>query len=505
VSILFDQAPSAQDPTVPAYFGDLNLDQIIDSIVAGRDEYDLKPLYRQHLREPTAIEYRQDILRDAENAAVRSCLDTFAEGMRACRANSAQAGKLRERYQRERFVLDAVASYCAAVRQLSDELTEVELTSRGMLQLRVYLNKHVASDGFRTMVDETAAVQDALSRVSYSIHTLGFRVTVRRYNDEADYSSEVQKTFERFEQGAVKDYHVKFFEHVDMNHVEASILELVARLYPEEFGALDRHFGRYSDQLDPVILRFEREVQFYLSYLDYTKRFTESGLAFSRPRISADSKAVSIKNTFDLALANILVQNDAAVVCNDFSLSGAERIFVVSGPNQGGKTTFARTFGQAHYLASLGLLVPGEDARLYLFDELFTHFEKEEDLGDFTGKLEDDLVRAHEIFAHATSSSIIIMNEIFTSTTLQDAAFLGTKVLERVTALDALCVYVSFVDELASMSEATVSMVSTVNPQDPAERTYKVVRQPADGLSYAIAIAQKYGLTYERLKDRISA
>lgn len=162
-------------------------------------------------------------------------------------------------------------------------------------------------------------------------------------------------------------------------------------------------------------------------------------------------------------------------------------------------------FGELHHLASLGLPVPARTARLFLPDHVLTHFEREEDVETLRGKLEDELFRMRRLLERASSESVVVLNESFGSTSLGDALLIGTEIMQRILDRDCLGVYVTFVDELASLGEQTVSMVSQVVPDDPAQRTFVIVRQPADGLAYAWAIAEKYALTYSQLQERIAS
>jgi hypothetical protein len=490
---------------MPDCFADLNLDQTIEAITAGRQEYDLKPFFYNALNDIDTIKYRHEIFRDLENETLFEGIRAFAQEMRTVRSHLSLIDKLYYKFHKEGWFLETVSMYCDAVNCLLHDLTPLDLKSRGLSAFREYLTDYANSSLFTVLLEETKKLKAALSEVKYCLLIKGSRVKVRKYESEIDFRPEVEKTFEKFKQGAVKNYRVEFRTDTGMNHVEAQALDFVAKLYPDVFLSLDNYFTKNGHFLDEAIGVFDREIQFYIAYLGYVATFKRGGLKFCYPQMTTQDKEVYDDEGFDVALAYKLLAERSSVVCNDFYLKDKERIFVVSGPNQGGKTTFARTFGQLHYLAALGCPVPGREARLFLFDRIFTHFEKEESIHNLRGKLQDDMVRIHHILSQGTSNSIIIMNEIFTSTTLQDAVSLGKKILEKIMRLDLLCVCVTFIEEWASLSEKTVSMVSTVVPDNPALRTYKIVRRPADGLSYAISIAEKYRLTYDSLKERIKS
>ena len=503
VSILFVADQGDREPVgPPACFGDLNLDQVVAAVTGGRQEYRLESFFSALLDEPEEIAYRHEVFRDLADEHLRGVVEAFAEAMRNVRRHDRMVGRLHYARQRQAWFLDAVALYCGAVKRLAEDLRRLEPRSRGFGAVCDHLVAYVRSDRFTALAAEATRIKRALAEVEYCLQVRSGSVRVSRYESEPDYGAVVEGFFAKFRQGTGQDVRSEATDSADMNHVEAQILDQLARLFPQVFQDLTDFCTRNRAWLDETVARFDREVQFYLAYGEVVERLTRAGLRFCFPEVGS-CKEVRAADTFDLALALSLVGDNQPVVCNEFHLDEPERIIVVSGPNQGGKTTFARTFGQLHVLARLGCPVPGRRARLFLCDELHTHFERAEDITDLRSKLENDLVRIHDVLRRATPRSIVILNEAFTSTALRDAVFLGQKVLERIVRLDLLCVCVTFIDELARMGPAMVSMVSTVNPQDPTERTYKVVRRPADGRVYAVAIAEKYGLTYERLKERI--
>ncbi|MGH8428157.1 MAG: MutS-related protein [Gammaproteobacteria bacterium] len=497
-----EKAPTA---TQPACFPDLHLDSTVAGIAVGKEQYDLKPYYYLPVCEVEDVTFRQEVMRALDDSpTLFGNIERFAALMETMRRYLAQSDNLRNALQKKRWFLDAAACYCAAVVQLSHDLADAGITASGLSRFSRDLDRYLSSAAFQTLAGETEQLNNGLRAIRYSVLIDSLRVQVRPCRDERDYGAEVTETFRPFRQDEEgENTKSKRSGSAELGTVEASILECVAKLNPETFGELDRYVMAHENFADPTVVVFDREIQFYVAYLEYLAPFRKVGLNFCYPRVVKNSKDVFDEEGFDLALAAALLERDSVPVCNDFYLKGKERIIVVSGPNQGGKTTFSRSFAQLHYLASLGCPVPGTRAQLFLADAILTHFEKGETGLDGRGKLEDDLFRIQAILERATPDSIVILNEIFDSTTVRDARLLSHKIMDKIARLDLLCVWVSFLDELASANEKTVSMVGAVVPENPTQRTYRITRQTPNGLAYALSIAEKYGLTSARLKDRL--
>lgn len=506
VSVLFrntDDRAATGRAREPKFFADLALDQVVAAIISGRDEYDLRPFFHMPLSDLDEVWFRHEVMRDLEDQRLFADVTSFATAMRTTRQRLAFAESMSHRRQKERWLLDAADSYCKGVIRLGQALDSEACASRGLQAMRTHVERCVGSTHFTAFRERTLKLKADLASIRYCLVIDGLLVQGKRYEGEPDYAEEVGETFMSFRRDGGREFGFSLGDEGRLNPVEERVLALVAHLHPDVFLDLEAYCVEYREFRDPDVLAFDREIQFYVACLERFRLLRSKGLTFCFPRLS-DEAGVSIGQGFDLALAGNLL-GEALPVPNDIHLDGRERILVVTGPNQGGKTTFARMFGQIHYLASLGCQVPGENVRLRLPDGIYTHFERRERVADLRGKLQDDLLRMLAILEQATDRSVIVINEIFASTTFHDAADLSRKISDIITARDALCMWVTFIDELASMGGKTVSMAGDTDPNSPDRRTYRFVRKPADGRAHALQLARKHRLSSDQIAQRLGA
>ncbi len=485
---------------------DLALNQVFARIDEGAPT--AKSAFREPLGSVPEVKYRQAVFQALDRKPLRSAVENFLRSIAQCDYRDDQAAHARYAYEAELWHLRAVTEYVGLVEIFRIELHEALADSAGQSdgwdQLGRHVAAHQASPAFRALESEAIGLQEEVARVQYNALIRGPKVTVAQTDGEADLETAVLATFERFRQGDVADHRASF-RAPGLDHVQASMLELAARVHPEPFAHLQRFAGKTSQYRDRLLVQFTDEVRFYLAYLDYLEPMRKKGLSICYPTMSSETKKLSVDETWDLALAPRLLKNKEDVVTNDLELREDERILVISGPNQGGKTTMARVFGQLHHLAAIGCPVPGSQAQMYLCDRVLTVFERVERLDTLEGRLGAEVQRLHQMFDEATQRSVIVINEAFASTALHDARILTQDVLERISTLDALAACVTFIDELSRLSDKTVSMVSMVDPEDPAVRTFRVERHVADGRAYARALAAKHGLTLDQIRTRLAA
>jgi len=484
---------------------DLALDQVFARL--GDDAPRAVSAFGVLLKSAADVEYRQAVFRGLEDARVRQVVEVFLEEAQTCMRRDEASAKAHSRFEPELWHLRAVVGYIGAVEAFAEGLAKAlpasGVVSQGWERLVRHVGEYRASPLFGGLEKEALAIEDEFAQLRYNALIRGAKVTVAQTDGEADLGAVVTHVFERFRQGEVTD-HRSTFREPGLDHVQGWILERGAQVHPGPFARLMRFAGNTRGYHDQTLMRFVDEVRFYLAYLDHLIPMRQAGLSVCYPIVSEESKEFTVTEAWDLVLAPRLVKEQhPVVVTNDLTLTGTERIVVISGPNQGGKTTMARVFGQVHFLAALGCPVPGAQAQVFLCDQVLTVFEREEQLDTLEGRLGAEIARLHEVFAEATARTVIVINEAFASTALQDARILTRDVLERISELDAVAVCVTFIDELSRLNEKTVSMVSTVDPSDPAVRTFRVERRVADGLAYARALAAKHELTSEQILTRL--
>jgi DNA mismatch repair protein MutS len=259
------------------------------------------------------------------------------------------------------------------------------------------------------------------------------------------------------------------------------------------------------------------EFTFYLSALDLIEALKEAGLPVCQPEIALkEERVMELEGAYNLNLAlNLLGQGKVGeLVQNDLHMNDDGRIFILTGPNQGGKTVFLQMTGLAQVMAQAGLYVPAARACISPVDAIFTHYPVEERLDLGTGRLGDEAQRLKMIFEHATRSSLVLLNESLASTSPGESLYLAQDVVSALRHVGVRAIYTTHLHELAASEQINqkipgdsrvVSLVaSPSHGEEHARRTYQVIPSPPMGRSYAHEVAERYGITYAQLTKTLA-
>ncbi len=528
----------------PPFFQDLNLDRITERIRLDWGE-EISSFYHYFPENGDCGDYRREVLADIKEAGLYEPLCTFCKAMKRRREAAAAKGAVELRLQRAVWHIRETGYYCDAFAGLFQGLLGKELHSRGMSAFREYLGAYLAGDFFGNLQEESRKLLEDMKAFRLVLTYENDRITISCGETEGRYDAFLEKLFP----GKKEKLRSPFEAEPELADLERELLKAFRKRNPEFFEAAERFYGEYGEYADDKLIRFASEIGFYLSFLCFSGRMRERGFCFATPKIidrfpewgagNSPGQASSVREAgteeqpenletayqdaepaveeqpeileaacgaemsavglYDLALAC----TGREVVTNDMFFKEQERFFVLTGPNQGGKTTFARSLGQLVYFSMMGLDVPAVSARVYRFPDILTHFSVEESVETGRGKLKEELTRLAPMMKDLGGRhAFVVINELFTTAANYDACIMGRRVLEHFLDKGCFGIYVTHLGDLSGKDGRVAALQAMVD--DRGVQNFKIARSSTRSRTNAVNLVSKHGLSYERLKERLS-
>lgn len=488
----------------PEFYEDLNLIPLIKEMQELAGEEDLSEFF---YRMPDGIEqirYRQEILQEMDEEMEQKLTD-FVNRIRQAKKEeeyiSSETGEqITDAASKAHWQLEIAYTYFKAVDELMQFLGNRNLKARGWQEFQEMCKREIGEERVQTYHDAVMELHDKFSKLRYSLRVEGDHVAILLRVDTEDYVKDLCEKYPHIisHPGAMGNL---LPGGKSGTPLEQRIFKYLRKKNPKLFHELE-NFGKKEGQIyQSAVMQFHKEICFYLSVKKFQRHMEYFRYNFCYPAFS--DGAFEVTGGYDLALAAKNVKEGKETVANDYYYREKERFFVITGPNQGGKTTFGRAAGQLVYFSMMGLPVPAKEATLPLFNGLLTHFSVEESMQSGRGKLKEELVRLSGMMLAEKPRLFVVINELFTSAATYDAYHMGRRVIDHFLAQDCFGIYVTHIEELAEETEQIVSQVASLVEGNVKIRTFKIRRKKAEGKGYVEPIVEKYGLTYEEIRRRI--
>ena len=476
--------------------------------------------------DPAVIEYRRTALRD-----VMECPPL----LQMLRDASDLLSQIEENVKRRDSSGDSFESQFFSIRELEIYIDLVDCMQNAFAAVES-AGYSLYSAGFVALRDSVAAqnetineLREGLSRMVMAVKdiksvTIGFNLDTNLSPYEAGLLSINDRPVRS---GELIDRLLNLELAKDDMTALAPMTAVTKRLTPREresvdmvfMGAMRKVYGGTLRPWVPMIrkyvaagacpwLRLLPEMRYLTVAADLLSGLASRGLPLCWAEVRpVAEKAFDVKGMYNPALAMKLAETnpDAKMVTNDLTFDPEGGIYILTGPNSGGKSIFTCGVGVLQIMFQLGMPIPASEGVLSPVEGIFTHFPSEVEVTTADGRLGSECALVKKIFDKLTPHSLVLLDETFSGTGSFEGSFLAADVLAALSARGVHAIYCTHMHELTTHipevngRPEAVSKVATLTAGAEGTDRFRILRRPPDGRSYAARIAEKYGLSYREL------
>ncbi|MGN0643094.1 MAG: DNA mismatch repair protein MutS [Huintestinicola sp.] len=521
---------------MPCTFIDDLMTETVASMICRKNPQNVMRLFREMNTDPETAEYRLDALEDIINhpklsPVMHNIIRTLLESERK---NIRGMGSP-DTFQALSAVIDGLDTYIGCMEELhSFRLSDGErIKSAAFKKMFGDFEKQYFSEDFASMKRDISELKEAFSKrvrsVTVAINFDGEMRPVSAgivgYSDKP--AGEKPSVFDRlfYKNSAKPDTYVMGKLRSKEPNEDGFVSEADHALFMEMEKITSGYMGRLTSALKAYdrlsfehISALEDQMDIYDGLAKLVDSAQARGLKMCRPKLCTDSRRYAdIKKLYDpcfffkAAAADHEAKGDDLTVRNDIVMDDSSRFFILTGANNGGKTTFTRAVGLCFLMAQTGFYVPAEYCELSVCDFIYTHFPREEETGINSSRFTTEIKQFKTISNTITENSLLLMNESIQSTTPKECCDIASELVKIFCIIGTRGIFATHLTELAYLCDdiaadpdcksVPASIVATVD-EASGKRLYKIKRGMPLKQSYASDIFRSFGISLEEVRKR---
>ncbi len=443
---------------------DLNLDRIMDRIT--RQGY-IRDTVARYITTPAldsrTIYYRQGVYKDFERLKDTFVEEIFRTVNKTTNIDTSRRGVGTQSkinvFEQVKEAVNVTNQYFDLLNELCEQLRSNRNTfeSEGLISLTEKVIAYVDSGEYKELRETVNGIADSL----YNSKALkvwvefgsGLKASVATLCDISEKQIMPEGLFSKLfskDKGDANDFilikNIPDGITNDLENIKKEVLLHIKSILAAMSAGISRFFGD-----------LRTEVSFYMGMVKIIEKITELGMPVCMPTVSEDKRIMTAKGLYDMSMVFALNKpkermTEDDVVFNDLVMNEGDML-IITGPNQGGKTTFLRAAGIAQVLMQCGAPVPAESFHSSISDIVYTHFPEEEDKDMKYGKLAEELARLREAFEVITGDSLVLLNDSFATTTTKEGSVIAVDITKAFAVLGCRVIFVSHLFEYASTTD----------------------------------------------------